>query len=194
MAADAVAILVAASLAGCSFRPSPTVTPLDASPALREQVASDFPAFEIVAAAGNSRTGENLDGQSDPGVTWQDILFTLRNKQKPFFLIESYVRSYRSADESGGWTRHLEKGEIDFAGTPDPHALSLLDFLVKRFPTGEFAFDQLAVQGAQTPDLEFVQAGLTPRSGGVTADGFLTKGHAELYVYDKSRRTWSVGN
>ncbi len=81
---------------------------------------------------------------------------------------------------------------MDFATAPDSLVETLMDFLVRRYPSGNVAFGDLQIEERQTEGAVMVRVEIVPSADGVTQDGALRGGRAELYMYDEKRGTWSV--
>ncbi len=186
LALFAVGCLCTLALSACIFTAGEELPVPDS---LRSQVASDFPEFEVVEEQGTSATGANA-----PGLTEQDVIFTLRHKTMPFYLTQQYDRTFEQDETPPEWALNTTDAEMmgapTFAGELDDRTASFIEFFTERYPDGEYIFQGASPEGVSSEG--HLEAWLFPREEPESFGCSASYGRTEAYDYDASTNTWTA--
>jgi hypothetical protein len=161
--------------------------PLDVPRALRQRAAGEFPDFEIVGA-------EGVDLSEDPslGLWMQDVTFTMRHRQLPFYLDRRYARVFRAGKARSAWTLQdtpANKVDLSFSGKLDKKTKGFIEFFSERYPSTEFLCSGVSGMRRGPNQIEFTASAYPreePRFG-------CSSHESEMMIceYDEKTGAWS---
>lgn len=181
-----VGLVVLFGAGGCGVSGDELVVP----PAVRSQVASDFPDFVVIDAQGSTVTGAG-----GANLVEQDVIFTLKTRSGDFYMTQQYNQVYPAGHKPPGWKLSSqaedEFGAPNLRGRLDAKAVAFVDAFSRQHPGGTYVYN--GASAPVEPGSHSFEAWVYPRQMSDSNGCSASYGRSETYTWDPASRSWSPG-